>query len=436
MKKVTYLTESAKKFTKEEAIAEAKRCLLCEEAYCNKRCPINSNPKEFVKLVATEQFEKAIKLIRDNNPLFYSICTRVCPYDSYCVGGCRKSALGDNPIMIPFIQKYLVDYCDASDEVITSDHIQPKKVGQKVAIIGSGPAGLAAAAVLGQKGYEVTVFEAKKEVGGWLSYGIPPHRLPKEIIQKDLKYIKSLDVEFRTSCMVGRDITLDDLKKEGFKSFLISTGFTIGRVLNIEGHELDGVTDAVSFLSEAKANDGNIEVGESAVIIGGGDVAMDCGTTAKLTGYKKVRIMVRNSIEEMTASAKELKYLQQVGVPIIDWMDSVNIVGKDGKVVGMEFKGTDDDTKLYVECDKVIFAVGQMPGAIQTIAPVDVDERGMIVIDEDFNTSVKGVFAAGDISKAKADKTACYATALGKKVAESIDKYMQELEYKVSSEAF
>ena len=231
MKKVTYLTESAKKFTKEEAIAEAKRCLLCEEAYCNKRCPINSNPKEFVKLVATEQFEKAIKLIRDNNPLFYSICTRVCPYDSYCVGGCRKSALGDNPIMIPFIQKYLVDYCDASDEVITSDHIQPKKVGQKVAIIGSGPAGLAAAAVLGQKGYEVTVFEAKKEVGGWLSYGIPPHRLPKEIIQKDLKYIKSLDVEFRTSCMVGRDITLDDLKKgpnEG-KSVIVGYNTLISR---------------------------------------------------------------------------------------------------------------------------------------------------------------------------------------------------------------
>ena len=427
MKKVTYLTESAKKFSREEAIAEAKRCLLCEEAYCNKKCPINSNPKEFIELVATEQFDKAIGLIRDNNPLFYSICTRVCPYDSYCVGGCRNSKLADDPIMIPFIQKYLVDYCDETDEIISSGNVEPKKVGQKVAIIGSGPAGLAAAAVLGQKGYEVTVFEAKKEVGGWLSYGIPPHRLPKEIIQKDLKYIRSLDVEFKTNCMVGRDITLDDLKKEGFKAFLISTGFTIGRVLNIEGHELDGVTDAVSFLSEAKSKDGKIEVGESAVIIGGGDVAMDCGTTAKLTGYKKVRIMVRNSIEEMTASAKELKYLQQVGVPIIDWMDSVRIVGKNGKVVGMEFKGTDDNTKLYVECDKVIFAVGQMPGAIQTIAPVDVDERGMIVIDDDFNTSVEGVFAADDISKAKADKTACYATALGKKVAQSIDKYMQNI---------
>ena len=381
MKKVTYLTESAKKFSREEAIAEAKRCLLCEEAYCNKKCPINSNPKEFVELVATEQFDKAIGLIRDNNPLFYSICTRVCPYDSYCVGGCRNSKLADDPIMIPFIQKYLVDYCDETDEIISSGNVEPKKVGQKVAIIGSGPAGLAAAAVLGQKGYEVTVFEAKKEVGGWLSYGIPPHRLPKEIIQKDLKYIRSLDVEFRTNCMVGRDITLDDLKKEGFKAFLISTGFTIGRVLNIEGHELDGVTDAVSFLSEAKSKDGKIEVGESAVIIGGGDVAMDCGTTAKLTGYKKVRIMVRNSIEEMTASAKELKYLQQVGVPIIDWMDSVRIVGENGKVVGMD----------------------------------------------DFNTSVEGVFAAGDISKAKADKTACYATALGKKVAQSIDKYMQNI---------
>lgn len=428
MKKVTYLTESAKKFTREQAIQEAKRCLLCEEAYCDKKCPIASNPKEFVNLVATEQFDKAIGLIRDNNPLFYSICTRVCPYDSYCVGGCRQSKLEDDPIMIPYIQKYLVDYCDETDDIISSGNVLPKKVGQKVAIIGSGPAGLAAAAVLGQKGYEVTVFEAKKEVGGWLSYGIPPHRLPKEIVQKDLRYIKSLDVEFRTNCMVGRDISLDQLKEEGFKAFLISTGFTIGRVLNIEGHDLDGVVDAVSFLSEAKSNDGNIEVGKSAVIIGGGDVAMDCGTTAKLTGYQKVRIMVRNSLEEMTASEKELKYLQYVGVPIIDWMDSVRIVGKDGKVIGMEFKGTDDDSKLYIDCDKVIFAVGQMPGAIKTIAPVDVDERGMVVIDDDFKTSVEGVFAAGDISKAKADKTACYATALGKRVAESIDEYMQSLQ--------
>ena len=427
MKKVTYLTESAKKFTKEQAIAEAKRCLLCEEEFCNKKCPIGSNPKEYVELVATEQFDKAIGLIRDNNPLFYSICTRVCPYDSYCVGGCRQSKLDEDPIMIPYIQKYLTDYCDQNPNLITSGNVAEKKVGKKVAIIGSGPAGLTAAAVLGQRGYEVTVFEAKDEVGGWLSYGIPPHRLPKEVIKKDLFYIQSLGVEFRTKCMVGRDISLDELKEQGFKAFLISTGFTIGRVLNIEGHELDGVTDAVSFLSEAKSKDGKIVPGKSAVIIGGGDVAMDCGTTAKLTGFEKVRIMVRNSIEEMTASAKELKYLQQVGVPIIDWMDSVKIVGEDGKVVGMEFKGTDDGSKLYIECDKVIFAVGQMPGAIKTIAPVEVDERGMVVIDDEFKTSEVGVFAAGDISKAKADKTACYATALGKKVADSMDKYLQTL---------
>ncbi len=427
MKKVTYLTESAKKFTKEQAIAEAKRCLLCEEEYCNKKCPIGSNPKEYIKLVATEQFDKAIGLIRDNNPLFYSICTRVCPYDSYCVGGCRQSKLDEDPIMVPYIQKYLTDYCDQNPNLITSGNVAEKKVGKKVAIIGSGPAGLTAAAVLGQRGYEVTVFEAKDEVGGWLSYGIPPHRLPKEVIKKDLYYIQSLGVEFRTKCMVGRDISLDQLKEEGFKAFLISTGFTIGRVLNIEGHDLDGVIDAVTFLSEAKSKDGKIIPGKSAVVIGGGDVAMDCGTTAKLTGYEKVRIMVRNSIEEMTASAKELKYLQQIGVPVIDWMDSVRIVGENGKVVGMEFKGTDDGSKLYLECDKVIFAVGQMPGAIKTIAPVEVDERGMVVIDDEFKTSEVGVFAAGDISKAKADKTACYATALGKKVADSMDKYLQTL---------
>lgn len=427
MKKVTYLTESAKKFTKEEAIQEAKRCLLCEEAYCNKKCPIGSNPKQFLELVAKEEFEKAISLSKDNNPLF-SICARVCPYESYCVGGCRQSKLGDKPIMIPHIKKYVDDNYNKPDHIIASNNALPKKVGQKVAIIGSGPAGLAAAAVLGKKGYEVTVFEGKKEVGGWLSYGIPPHRLPKEIIQKDLKYIKSLGVEFKTNCMVGKDITLDELKEQGYKSFLISTGFTLGKILKIEGHDLDGVVDAVSFLSEAKSNDGNIKVGKSAVIIGGGDVAMDCGTTAKLTGYQKVRIIVRNSLEEMTASAKELKYLQQIGVPIIDWMDSIRIVGKDGKVIGMEFKGTSDDSKLYIDCDKVIFAVGQMPETIQTIAPVDVDEKGMIIIDDNFETSVEGVFAAGDISKSRADKTACYATALGKKVAESIDEYMQSLQ--------
>lgn len=419
MNKVGYLTESGKYFTKEETISEAKRCLLCNEEYCNNNCPIEVNPKYIIKLVASDEIEKAIQTIREKNPLA-AICSRVCPYETYCVGACKNSKL-ERPIMIPYIEKFLTEY---EKNVNYKDKNKEQFKGKKIAIIGSGPSGLAASAMLARNGYDVTVIEARECVGGWLSYGIPPHRLPKHVIKQDVDYIKNLGVKFRTNTTVGKDITLDELREEGFEAFLLSTGLNKGRILKIKGSEYEGVVSAVDFLADAKSHDGHITAGKSAVIIGGGDVAMDCGTTAKLIGYEKVRVVVRASIEEMTASKKELNYLQFVNVPIFDHFDSVEILGnEENKVTGIKFKGTDDNSDLTIDADTIIFAVGQMSDGITNIAQVELDKRGT-VITENFRTNIDDVFATGDIIQGQ--KTACFAISLGKKVAKVIDEYLSE----------
>lgn len=422
MNNVGYLTESGKYFTQEEAISESKRCLLCEEEHCSKNCPIEADPKSIIKLVSDENIEEAVKMIREKNPLA-AICARVCPYESYCISGCKNTELKD-PIMIPYIEKFLTEYEKDSNWTNLNNNLNLVKKNKKVAIVGSGPSGLAASAMLGRLGYDVTVFESKESLGGWLSYGIPPHRLPKYAIKQDIEYIKSLGVKFKTNTTIGKDITLDELRDDGFKAFLISSGLNKGRVLNMKGSQYKGVLSAVDFLAEAKSNDGNIKVGKSAVIIGGGDVAMDCGTTAKLIGYNKVRIVVRTALEEMTASNKELKYLKFVNVPIFDHFDSVEILGNDNEeVCGIKFKGTEDSSDLTLEADTIIFAVGQMSEGINTIAQVEVDDRGSIITNN-FRTNIEDIFATGDIIQGQ--KTACYATALGKQVATSIHEYLNE----------
>ena len=258
-----------------------------------------------------------------------------------------------------------------------------------------------------------------------MSYGIPPHRLPKHAINQDLKYIEDLGVKFKTNCTVGKDITLDELRKDGYDAFLLSSGLNKGRILNIKGSQYKGVMSAVSFLADAKSHDGHIPIGKSAVIIGGGDVAMDCGTTAKFIGYDKVRIVVRCSLEEMTASAKEYNYLKFVNVPVFDHFDSVEILGnEDNEVYAIKFKGTDDNSDLTIDADTIIFAVGQMSEGIENIAPVELDKRGT-VITNNFKTSIVDIFATGDIIQGQ--KTACYATSLGKEAAIEINKYLCNL---------
>lgn len=421
MNKIGYLTESAKHFTKEQAILEASRCILCEDAPCSKGCPINSDPRLIIELVKNKEIDKAVEMLREKNAIA-AICARVCPYDIHCVGECRKTELSE-PIMIPYIEKFLMDYENDNIDIKLNKLNSNNK---KVAIIGSGPSGLSAAAFLSRNGYDVTIFDEREDAGGWLSYGIPPHRLPKSTIKQDVDYIKSLGVKFINNCKVGRDTTIEKLREEGFEAFLLCTGFNKGRILKVKGHEFNGVYDAVSFLAEAKSKDGNINVGKSAIVIGGGDVAMDCGTTAKLTGYDKVRLIVRGSLEGMTASEKELKYLQYVKVPVIDNFDSYEIIGdENGNVCAMEFVGLDDSSKLRLEADTIIFAVGQYPDGIRDIAPVELDAKGSVV-EHNFKTSIEDIFATGDIIQG--EKTACYATALGKRVAKIIDEYLIEKE--------
>ena len=325
--------------------------------------------------------------------------------------------------MIPYIEKFLTEYeKDYKWKSENKNNMLDKK-DKKIAIIGSGPSGLASSAMLAREGYDVTLIEEREDFGGWLSYGIPPHRLPKHAIKQDLEYLDSLGIKFRNNTKVGTDITIDELRQEGFDAILLSTGLNKGRMLKVKGYQYEGVMSAVEFLAEAKSKDGNIHVGKSAVIIGGGDVAMDCGTTAKLTGYEKVRVIVRNSLEDMTASQKELNYLKFVNVPIFDNFDSVEILGdENNKVCGMTFKGTNDTSSMTIEADTIIFAVGQMSEGIKDIAPVELDERGTVVTNN-FKTSIDDIFATGDIVKGQ--KTACFATALGKDAAKAIDEYLK-----------
>ena len=409
MSKIGYLTESSTYFTKEEARLEASRCILSEELECNKPCLIGVSPKEIIELVAKGDIETAVELLRDKNPIA-AITSRVCP--------CSVHAT------IQSIEKFLTNYEKENNLIKIKKEVT--NYDNKVAIIGSGPSGLTSAAMLARKGYSVTIFEEREELGGWLSYGIPPHRLPKSVIKQDIDYIKSLGVNFVTNCKVGKDTTIEALRKEGFKAFLICTGFNKGRILKVKGYELNGVIDAVSFLADAKSKDGNISTGKSAIVIGGGDVAIDCGTTAKLTGYDKVRLVVRGSLESMTAAEKSLAYLHKVKVPIFDNFDSYEIIGdENGNVCAMEFVGLKGDTsKLRLEADTVIFAVGQYPDGIKEIANVNLDERGS-VITNNFQTSIEDIFAAGDIVEGQ--KTVCGATALGKEAACSIDKYFNKV---------
>ncbi len=426
MSNIGYLTESTKCLTKEEAVSEASRCTGCEGIVCNAACPIEVDAKQLLYLVKEEKFKEACELLREQNPIA-AISSRVCPYESYCVGACREKA-SEKPVIMSHIERFLTEY-EMSNNLLTKKEVEINE-DSKIAIIGSGPSGLSAAATLARNGHKVTVFDDRREVGGWLRYGIPPHRLPKEVIQYEVDYIQSLGVEFVTNTTVGRDITIDKLREEGYKAILIATGFNKGRILKVKGYELNGVVDGVAFLANAKGNDGNIPVGKSAIVIGGGDVAMDCATTAKLTGYEKVRVVVRGSMESMTASQKELNYLHKVRVPVFDYFDSKEIIGdENGNVCAMEFVGLNDSSTLRLEADTVIFAVGQMPVGITDIADVELCDKGCVAT-KDFQSSIEDIFATGDIING--EKTACYATALGKQSAEAIHKYLVKKEVTVT----
>ncbi|MCT4604696.1 MAG: NAD(P)-dependent oxidoreductase [Marinisporobacter sp.] len=419
-KKNTYLNEREKALTPLLAIEEASRCLLCHDAPCSKACPAETDPAKFIRSLRFRNMKGAAETIRENN-ILGGICARVCPTSKYCEEACSRCGI-DQPIQIGKIQRFLTEY----ERLVGMRVLQPvEAVKQEVAIIGSGPSGLSAAASLVLEGYKVTVFEKKEQLGGWLSYGIPPERLPQSVINEEIQYIKDLGVTFKTNCKIGEEISINALKKEGFQAILIAVGMQKSKMISIKGMELKGILKGTEYLAEAKATEGNIHKGEHVIVIGGGDVAIDCAVTAKLLGCEDVKIVYRRTLDKMPADVKEIKYAQSLNIPIYTGFKPQEMIGEDGKVKRFKAVGMFDDSELELVADQIIFAIGQEMEDIKELVDVKLEDKN-IISTCNYQTNIEGLFAAGDVIKG--DKTVVYAVKHGKEAAKQIIHYFNEIE--------
>lgn len=417
-----YLDEAVHGFNIRTAMEEAARCVLCFDAPCSKGCPADTKPADFIRSIRFRNIKGAAATIREANAL--GGCTaKVCPYDRLCEEACSRTGI-DRPIQIGKLQAFAVDQERKFNMTVLD---APKADKEKVACIGSGPASLSCAQRLAREGYKVTIFEEFDKPGGVLTYGIIPPRLPQDVVDFDIQKVKDLGVEFILNTKVGRDITIEKLKEQGFKAFFIGTGLWKSKEVDVKGKHLKGVTYAVDFLKKARSSNGEMKVEGDVIVIGGGDVAMDCAATAKLLGANRVTIVYRRTIQEAPADIAELEYVQALGVSIFTKFKPQEIIEDNGKVAGLLAEGTDDYSQLKLKANHIIFAIGQEPEDMKKIASVELNENGTIVGDlKKGFTNMEGIFAAGDI--VNGGKTVVEAVAQGKSVAESIMKYLSKKE--------
>jgi dihydropyrimidine dehydrogenase (NAD+) subunit PreT len=415
-----YLKEVEAPYTPLTAMEEASRCLLCMDAPCSRDCPAGTDPGAFIRAIRFRNFKGAAEIIRKNN-ILGGVCARVCPFEKTCEGACSRTGI-DKPIQIGRLQRFATDLEKATGFKVL-DPVPATK--EKVALIGAGPASLAAAANLALAGYAVTIFEKNALAGGVLTYGIVPSRLPQYVVDEEIQYVKDLGVRFVFNTRIGKDITIDKLKEDGFKAIFIGVGLQTSKPLDVPGRELKGVVSALDFLASAKPTTGKgCDVGEYVVVIGGGDVAMDCATTAKHLGAKKVTVLYRRTREEMPAYQPEVRHVESIGVNFIYTFAPEAFIGKDGKVCAVKGKGTRDNSTVELQADRVVLAIGQKADEDVPSLATFTFNGNTIVSDEakDCKTNIPFIFAAGDI--VNGGKTVVQAVAAGKVAAKSIDEYL------------
>jgi dihydropyrimidine dehydrogenase (NAD+) subunit PreT len=418
--KTDYISEAQVGFTHRTAMEEAARCLLCHDAPCSEGCPAGTDPGRFIRSIRFRNAKGAAETIRENN-ILGGCCARICPYDRLCEEACSRSGI-DRPIEIGKLQRYAMEQ-EKIFKLKTLKAPELKKAA-RVACVGAGPASLACAASLAAAGYRVTIFEAREKAGGMLTYGVPPMRLPRDVIEQDLDAVRELGVEFVFNTKVGGDIGVDELKAQGFAAVFIGAGLWNAKLPDIEGAQLDGVWAAIDFLKKAASTGGDTGLaGKNVLVIGGGDVAMDCAATAKLTGAASVAIYYRRTLEEAPANTDELQYAFSLGIPIMTNFAPARLVGSGGKLTAVEFKGRDGKSSASVAADAVVFATGQSPEDRAKLADLRLTEKGMIAADACGNTSVEGIFAAGDA--VNGGKTAVEAVAEGKTAAAEMIAWLE-----------
>lgn len=431
-------------YTDKEAMDEASRCINCKNAKCITGCPVSINIPAFVEQVKEGNFEKAYDVITESSAL-PAVCGRVCPQESQCEGKCIRGIKGD-PISIGKLERFVADYA-------CNNGIKPKananKNGHKVAVIGSGPAGLTCAGDLAKAGFDVTIFEALHEAGGVLVYGIPEFRLPKDdVVKKEVENVKNLGVKIETNVIVGKSITIDELiDEENFEAVFIGSGAGLPRFMGIPGEQAMGVFSANEFLTRNnlmkafKDYDTPIWRGKKVVVVGGGNVAMDAARTALRLGAE-VHVVYRRSEKELPARVEEVHHAKEEGV-IFDLLQNPTeiLTNEDGwvsgiKIIKMELGEPDESgrrrpveipgSEYEIEADTVIMSLGTSPNPLisSTTAGLEVNKRGCIIAREDTGaTSKDGVYAGGDAVTGAA--TVILAMGAGKQAAKGIIEHFK-----------
>ena len=430
------------------AIAEANRCIQCKNPFCQAGCPVNVDIPQFIKALRENDMALAITILKNKNSL-PAVCGRVCPQESQCEEKCILGRKGE-PVAIGRLERFVADYAREHGLDVTATKVSNEGSG-KVAIVGSGPAGLTAAGDLARLGYNVTIFEALHEPGGVLMYGIPQFRLPKEIVRHEINQLKELGVKIEPNIVIGRSYNIDELlQEEGFDAIFIGTGAGLPYFMKISGENLNGVYSANEFLTRNNLMRAYqfpkvatpVFVGEKVAVVGGGNVAMDAARTAKRLGAQEVYIVYRRSENELPARAEEVEHAKEEGIIFKLLTNPVKVLGDEkGWVSGMECismeLGEPDasgrrspveikNSNFILPVNMVVMAIGQGPNPLvqSTTDGMDVNRHGNIVADETGATTKKGVYAGGDIVTGAA--TVISAMGAGKKAAETIHEYIKK----------
>ncbi len=432
--------------TPELAMQEAQRCIDCADPSCMQGCPVGIYIPKFIKQIEIGDFAGAARTLKETSAL-PAVCGRVCPQEKQCEEVCIHVKMKKEPVAIGHLERFAADWERESGNISVPEIAEPN--GMKVAVVGSGPAGLSFAGDMAKLGYDVTVFEALHEIGGVLKYGIPEFRLPNKIVDVEIDNLRSMGVKFVNNCIVGKTITIEDLKEEGFLGVFVGSGAGLPRFMNIKGENLVGVMSSNEYLTrvnlmDAASEDSDTPVlkGKKVAIIGGGNTAMDSVRTAKRLGAERSMIVYRRSEEEMPARLEEVKHAKEEGIEFMTLRNPIEYIGNEqGRVTHMILQvmtlGEPDESGRRspvevpgqtetIEVDEVIVSVGVSPNPLipQSVSGLDVTKWGTLVVDkETMQTSIPMIFAGGDIVRGGA--TVILAMGDGRRAAKAMDEWIK-----------
>lgn len=439
----TRLEEVNLGLTKEQAIQEAQRCLDCPNPTCMQGCPVSINIPTFVKNIERGEFLEAAKVLKETSAL-PAVCGRVCPQEKQCESKCIHLKMGKPAVAIGYLERFAADYERESGNISVPEVAE--KNGIKIAVVGSGPAGLSFAGDMAKRGYDVTVFEALHEIGGVLKYGIPEFRLPNKIVDVEIEGLRKMGVKFLTNCIVGKTISYDDLHTDGFRGIFAASGAGLPNFMNIPGENLVGVMSSNEYLTRVNLmdaanpdSDTPVLQGKKVAVIGGGNTAMDSVRTARRLGAERAMIVYRRSEEEMPARLEEVKHAKEEGVEFMTLHNPVEYLGDErGRVKQMRLQkmelGEPDASGRRrpvpvegaietIDVDEVIVSVGVSPNPLipRAFQGLEVSKKGTIVVNEEnMRSALPDVYAGGDIVRGGA--TVILAMGDGRKAAAAMDE--------------